>query len=449
MTIPTGERSLHKVQMGEELTEGSPVNATYVFPAESASIIALDRAALTPEEDYGELAGSQPGRSSFGVRQATLPLRSVVRFEDLIRILQSALHGGVSPTNPSSGVYVWTFTADNADDTLVAKTIEEGDNKVVYRMPGALVQRLRLSFDALAPGAAAPWNLEATFLGRDKTVLPGGFSAATAPVGMETAMGHLTRLFYGPTATAFASLAELAKTLLACDLTIETGVTLRKQGGQGDTADSHGRGRVKVTFSILLEQIAGARTALWDVFESDAGNPVIPDRRMRIKIGGGDLDTDEIVTVALTGDPDGGDFTLTFGGDETPAIAFDAAAAQVQAALAVLPSIGPGNVQVEGDDGGPWTVRFINDLGDTDVGEITFDDTGLTGGTDPSLLVTVAQEGHAAVARSIVIDGRAEIDSLPVQEGAGSTRYSIQGRFVKDAILASVVQIAVTNGVSA
>ena len=42
---------------------------------------------------------------------------------------------------------------------------------------------------------------------------------------------------------------------------------------------------------------------------------------------------------------DGGIFTLTFEGDTTGPIPFDATAAQVQAALEALPNIGPGNAE--------------------------------------------------------------------------------------------------------
>jgi hypothetical protein len=49
--------------------------------------------------------------------------------------------------------------------------------------------------------------------------------------------------------------------------------------------------------------------------------------------------------VAITGSPTGGTFTLTFEGDTTGPIAFDATAAEVQTALAALPNIPPGTVE--------------------------------------------------------------------------------------------------------
>lgn len=98
--------------------------------------------------------------------------------------------------------------------------------------------------------------------------------------------------------------------------------------------------------------------------------------------------TNEVQTLTITGIPTGGTWTATFGGETTAAIAYNATAAEVQAALALLSSIKPGNVLVTGSAGGPYTVTFVGALGATNVGAITTADA-LTGGTDPG--VSVAQ----------------------------------------------------------
>lgn len=445
MTIPTGERSLHKVQLLNESVEGTPVAATILFPAESSTIIELDRAPVTPEEDWGEFAQSRPSRSSFGVRQATMPMRSDLRFEDVIRILDSALSGGVSPTG--SNPYVWTYDLDNTTDTLVSKTIEEGDNQVVYQMAGALIQRIRFSFDALNPGSASPWKLEITWLGRTKTKIS-AFASGSAPAAMETAMGHLCRLYYGAATTAFAELDEITGSILSADITVETGVVLRKQGGQGDLADSHGRMRTKVTFTVVVEQTSAAYTAFWSKFQSDTLDPTITSHRMRLGSAGRDLDTDERQSVTLTGSPTGGDFTLTYSGQTTGAIAFDATAATVQAALWALSNIGNGDVRVTGAAGGPWTVQFTNALGAQNVATMTASGAGLTGGTTPGVSIAVVNEGVATTPKSIIFDMQVEVDQMPINEANGSTRYSLQGRAVRDATLASSLRVAVTNAIA-
>jgi hypothetical protein len=58
--------------------------------------------------------------------------------------------------------------------------------------------------------------------------------------------------------------------------------------------------------------------------------------------------TSDVQTLSLSGNPNGGTFALTFGGQTTAPIAFNATAAQVQAALTALPAIGSGNLNCSG-----------------------------------------------------------------------------------------------------
>jgi hypothetical protein len=80
-----------------------------------------------------------------------------------------------------------------------------------------------------------------------------------------------------------------------------------------------------------------------------------------------------------------GKFKLSFGGDTTPDLPFNASAGEVQAALRALPSIGSPNVNVSGGPGGgfsPYAVTFGGALAATDVEQITVSDgtTPLSGG---------------------------------------------------------------------
>lgn len=99
-------------------------------------------------------------------------------------------------------------------------------------------------------------------------------------------------------------------------------------------------------------------------------------------------------TVAITGGPTGGTFTLTYGGSTTAAIAYNAAAADVANALAALASIGAGNVSATGGPlpGADVVVTFQGALGTQDVATMTA--TGaLTGGTTPAVTVTESRKG--------------------------------------------------------
>jgi hypothetical protein len=101
----------------------------------------------------------------------------------------------------------------------------------------------------------------------------------------------------------------------------------------------------------------------------------------------------EVESVTITGAPTGGTFTLTFGGQTTAPIAYNASAAAVKSALGALSSIGSGNVAVSGVAGGPYAVTFQGTLGGASQAVMTSDATGLTGGTTPAVNVAETTAG--------------------------------------------------------
>lgn len=106
--------------------------------------------------------------------------------------------------------------------------------------------------------------------------------------------------------------------------------------------------------------------------------------------------TNEVQTATITGGPTGGTFTLTWSGQTTAAIAYNATAAAVQAALEALSNIAPGDVTVTGAAGGPYTVTWGGvHLGD-DVAAMTASGTNLTGGTTPGVTIATTTAGGAA-----------------------------------------------------
>ncbi|MFF9787191.1 hypothetical protein [Streptomyces nigrescens] len=107
--------------------------------------------------------------------------------------------------------------------------------------------------------------------------------------------------------------------------------------------------------------------------------------------------TNEVQTVTVTGGPTGGTFTITWSGQTTAAIAYNATAAAVQTALEALSNIAPGDVTVTGNAGGPWTLTW----GGTQLGEDVAAPTtteSFTGGTTPDITVATTTAGGAATA---------------------------------------------------
>ena len=90
---------------------------------------------------------------------------------------------------------------------------------------------------------------------------------------------------------------------------------------------------------------------------------------------------DEIQTISSTAT--GGTFAMSFGGQTTGALAFNATAAQIDTALEALSSIGAGNVTCAGGPLGTAgvTVTFAGTLAGQDAAMVTVDNTNMTGGT--------------------------------------------------------------------
>jgi trimeric autotransporter adhesin len=96
--------------------------------------------------------------------------------------------------------------------------------------------------------------------------------------------------------------------------------------------------------------------------------------------------------ISLLGSPTGGTFTLTFSGNTTSAIAFDATSATLQSALQGLASIGSNNATVTGPAGGPWLVEFVGTRAAANQSAITGNGASLTGGGSQGLTVTTTTD---------------------------------------------------------
>lgn len=105
--------------------------------------------------------------------------------------------------------------------------------------------------------------------------------------------------------------------------------------------------------------------------------------------------TNEVQTVTITGSPTGGTFSLTYAGQTTSGIAYNAVASAVQSALEALSNIAPGDITVTGGPGPstPYVVTFVGPLADTDVAQMTASGALLTGGTSPAVTVTTTTPG--------------------------------------------------------
>ena len=118
---------------------------------------------------------------------------------------------------------------------------------------------------------------------------------------------------------------------------------------------------------------------------------------------------DNVQTVTITGSPTGGTFTLTFNGQTTGALAYNAPAnsgiGNVQGALAGLSTIGANNVTVTGPNGGPYLIRFTGTLAESPQSQITAT-SSLNGGTNPSVVAVTTNLGGDSGRQQKTVDPR-------------------------------------------
>jgi hypothetical protein len=115
--------------------------------------------------------------------------------------------------------------------------------------------------------------------------------------------------------------------------------------------------------------------------------------------GGGGENEHQLIDI----EADSGTFTLTFDGQTTSALNWNASNAQVETALEALSSIGSGNVSVTDYSEG-WEVEFVGTLANTDVALMTGDASSLLQNT-----------------------GQSEVQTLTVDAARGTYKLSFDG----------------------
>jgi hypothetical protein len=306
------------IQLGVETTYGTQVAATTVYPVDEGSgEFELNRATRFPEEDFGTQVAFLSSRGSHGVRIGTGSLTSDARFEDLGHLLQMSI-GAAAYTG--AGPYTQTYTAGATTDTTKSYSVEVTNDVQTFTANGVKCTSLELSFDAINAGENSPWKVNAE-LQANNVVKDTATAALTIPTTLETIEGHLTRIYQGTTATAFASLAELEAHLVQYSLRIEQPKPLRPYGSTVDYATSIGLGKRRATFNAMLKLSASTVSDVYDIFDASGG--AVSERRWRIVAAGSGTKTltidHRVAFMNVTRDPSGreGEYLLSVEGNAT------------------------------------------------------------------------------------------------------------------------------------
>lgn len=161
------------------------------------------------------------------------------------------------------------------------------------------------------------------------------------------------------------------------------------ESSSNTTLDQDGTVRPRPSLRLFGPQPIG--TVLGEIFEFKVQDGLNSIQRM---ICLQKVTQNEKQTISITGSPTGGTFTLTYAGQTTAAIAYNASAAAVKSALEALSNIAVGDVVCTGGafPGTAVVVEFTGDLANTNVAMIT-STSSLTGGSTPAIGIVETLKG--------------------------------------------------------
>ncbi len=275
-------------QAGSFTAPGAAVAATFLVPLTGKVNPDLNRASAYPDLDRGRNTRNLAATGYYGVREAKDTFTLEARYEDIAPILEQHFAGGVAATGPVSLMYTRVYPFEAIAPTLKPATWELANidaAQAQFRLISTLVDQMTLGFAAVAAGQASPWTVSLNVLAIDRDI--SAFTASLVPKGTpETIQGFLTRLYEGPTATAYAALPELAGSLKKFSLTSQRHLVLRAYGSASDKATAFGfTAHSQVSFDFQVAISATAKSDFHDTW--NAASPVaLGERRIRVQATG-------------------------------------------------------------------------------------------------------------------------------------------------------------------
>lgn len=313
--------------------------------------------------------------------------------DELLEYLE-CLFGAATITTPAGGTATRRHRY-TLQSSVPSMTIERNDGANVRR--GVGYRTSKLTFEGNVEGEH---NVAVELFGKDYTslaALTSSLNDATPTFieGWETAL-YLDAFAGTPGTTRMSGL------MYSWSLAIEAALGRKYTADNTLAMKEIVPGEIKVNGRIMIDAIMAQ--ALTEYANWDAETA----RLLRFEFGQNEQiessPTNELQTVTITGTPTGGTFTLTYRGQTTGNIAYNATAATVLAALEGLLTIGLGNVTVGGGPGPgtPYTVTFVNQLSGLDVPQMTAAHA-FTGGSSPNIGVATTTPG-VGYKRAIHVD---------------------------------------------
>lgn len=430
--MPGGELWRRRLQYGKETTYGVDAPATRIAYVRDP---VLTREREPREHRFATASRDNVRARTLGAVAAGGSFELPMSADEMVELCLIAIQGGVTPTTPAGFTTgrQWQFRPGNAAPDSATFELDDGAN--VWQETGCYIDELSIS------GSVGAENIvSATLFGKERTAttLTGALTERT-PTFME---GWETALFVDA-AGGTAGTTQYGGLLINWDVTISNGLGRKYTADNTLAASKITLGELTVTANLTFE--ADQNTVDTEMANWDAETA----RLVRLQFGGNevlDVGVNEVQLLTKSGTISGGTYTLSFRGQTTSAIPYNATAATVQAALEALPAIGPGNVTVTGGsiDITPLTLTFVNALSGTNVPQVTANVTLLTGST-PGITPTTTTPGTGSK-RAVMIDIPGHWTAVDVGgDDAGTRTYQFGLGATYDATLAYMLQILLWN----
>lgn len=321
--------------------------------------------------------------------------------------------------------------------TVPSATLEWQDGAKIWKATGVRVSKITISGSANGPN-----EMKVELFCKDLTTLSALTGALTArtPTFIE---GWETRAFID----AFAGTpgtTQVGNTVLSWEVVFDF-MLQRKYTADNTLAMARAiLGPVAVTATFKLEAISATTTTEYAAWDAET------NRLVRLDFGNNEQleasPTNEVQTLTATGTVSGGTYTITYRGQTTSAIPYNAAIATVQAALEALPAIGPGNITVGGGafPTTPLTFTGAGQLAGQDLPALVRDGALLTGGGTIAFSTTTPGVGYQRAVRIDLPGAWSTVDLT--QEDAGTRVYEFGLQALYDTVNAfSARVLAITS----
>lgn len=270
-------------QSGTMAAVGTSVPAITILPVAEVISPELDRGSAYPAEDYGRNVRNHAGRGHHGFRGATFSASGELTFEQAMHLFEQHYAGGIAPTGTDP--YTWVYPLEAGSPTLLPYTWETGSetSQDQYELVGCLIDELTIGFDALAAPGDAPWTYEVSGIAANR--VQAALTASLSSTAIESWQGQTTLLKEGTTATAFASLSELASSLIQFSLTTRRSLVWRPYGSSSDVPGKAGFSeKTSGEFSAMVAVGATSKSDIYDIY--NVASSVLGERRWRISAVG-------------------------------------------------------------------------------------------------------------------------------------------------------------------